>query len=69
MLPMIKVTRLDGEELVVNSDLIEFVQTTPDTILTLTTGRKILVRESMDEVVARVIGFRQCIHQVPLVQG
>ena len=66
---MIKVTRLDGEELVVNSDLIEYVQTTPDTILTLTTGRKIVVRETADEVVERVVAFRQQIHQLPVVRG
>jgi flagellar protein FlbD len=62
---MIKVTRLDGEQLLVNPDLIEFAQVTPDTILSLTTGRKVVVRESLDEVVERVIEFRRRIHQLP----
>ncbi len=55
---MIYVTRLDGSELVVNSDMIEFVEATPDTILTLTDGKKVLVQESPDEVLERIIRFR-----------
>ena len=47
---MIKVTKLNGNELVVNADLIEFVESTPDTLISLTTGRKIMVLEEMDEV-------------------
>lgn len=43
---MIDVTRLNGKELTVNADLIELVEETPDTVLTLTTGRKIIVKES-----------------------
>ncbi len=55
---MIYVTRLDGSELVVNSDMIEFVEATPDTILTLTDGKKVLVQESTDEILERIIQFR-----------
>lgn len=55
---MIKVTRLDNSELIVNSDMIEFVEITPDTILTLTDGKKILVRETPDEVIEKIIEFR-----------
>ena len=50
---MIKVTKLNGRELVVNADLIEFVEATPDTLISLTTGRKLMVLEDIDEVVAR----------------
>ncbi len=54
---MIKLTRLNGKELVVNAELIETVEPTPDTILTLTTGKKIMVKESIEEVVEKVKGY------------
>lgn len=61
---MIKVTRLRArDELVVNADLIETVESTPDTVITLTTGHKILVEEPLDEVVRRVIAYKRAIHQ------
>ncbi|MFN8635373.1 MAG: flagellar FlbD family protein [Chloroflexota bacterium] len=56
---MITVTRLDGVELVVNAELIQLVEATPDTHLTLTDGRKLIVQEPPDEVVARVIAYRR----------
>ena len=56
---MITVTRLDGTELVVNAELIELVEATPDTHLTLTDGRKLIVKEASDVVVARVIAYRR----------
>ncbi|NPV28211.1 MAG: flagellar FlbD family protein [Firmicutes bacterium] len=55
---MIKVTRLNGEEFYVNSDLIEFIEKTPDTVLTLTTGRKIVVKEDIPEIIKRITVFR-----------
>jgi len=62
---VIKVTRLGGKaiELAVNADLIEFVESTPDTVITLTTGDKMVVRESMDEVLARVLAYKRAIFQ------
>jgi flagellar protein FlbD len=51
---MIELTRLNGKDLVVNAELIELIERTPDTILTLTTGRKIMVKESVEEVVKKV---------------
>jgi flagellar protein FlbD len=59
---MIQVTRLNRVPLVLNSDLIEHVEVTPDTVITLTTGQKILVPESADEIVNRTIAFRRAIH-------
>jgi flagellar protein FlbD len=56
---MIKVSRLDGTGLVVNAELIELIEATPDTVLSLTSGTKLIVREPLDEVVALVIGYRQ----------
>jgi flagellar protein FlbD len=56
---MIPLLRLDGSEVVVNADLIATVEKTPDTMLTLTTGHHILVKEPVEEVVARVIQYRR----------
>jgi len=56
---MIKVTKINGEELVVNAELIETVKATPDTIIFLTTGRKVIVLDSIDEIVEKVITYRQ----------
>lgn len=56
---MITVTRFDQSEVVLNADLIEFVEAKPDTYITLVTGKKILVRETSEQVIARVIEFRR----------
>ena len=56
---MINVSRLDGSVFIVNAELIELVEGTPDTVLTLTTGAKFIVRESSAEVVDRVIAYRR----------
>jgi flagellar protein FlbD len=58
---MIRLTRLNHAPLVLNSDLIEHMETTPDTVITLTTGQKLMVLESAEDVVARVIEFRRAI--------
>lgn len=58
---MIQLTRLNHVPLIVNSDLIEHVEVTPDTVVALTTGQKFLVLESAEEVVERVIQFRKAI--------
>ena len=56
---MIKVTRLNNSEIVINDDLIEFVESSPDTIISLTDGKKIMVKESPDEIIERVADFRR----------
>ncbi len=56
---MIRLTRRNESELVVNSDLIEMVETTPDTLITLTTGEKLVVLESCEEVVRRATEYRR----------
>ena len=58
---MIQLTRLNGQLLVVNSDLIKFIEQSPDTVLTLVTGEKIIVRETLDELLKKVVAFRQSI--------
>lgn len=60
---MIKVTRLNNTELAVNAELIEFVEETPDTIISLTTGKKIVVKESVNEIIRRVVGYKKKINR------
>ena len=56
---MITVTRFDHSDFIVNADLIEIVESLPDTHITLVTGKKLLVKQTADEVVARVVEFRR----------
>jgi flagellar protein FlbD len=56
---MISVTRLDHIVMVVNAELIATVERTPDTLLTLTDGHLILVTESVEEIVSRVLEYRR----------
>lgn len=49
------------EEFVLNAELIETIEETPDTVITLTSGRKLIVEESMDEVVRKVMDYRRAI--------
>lgn len=56
---MIRLTRLNRAELVLNSDLIEHIDVTPDTVITLTTGQILRVKESADEVICRIVDFRR----------
>ena len=58
---MITVTRLNDSKLVINSDLIEFVESIPDTIISLTTGKKIIVKESTSNIIQLVAEFRNTI--------
>jgi flagellar protein FlbD len=58
---MIQLTRLNTQPLVVNSDLIKFVERAPDTVLTLLNGEKIVVRETVDAVLQKIVEFRKSI--------
>jgi flagellar protein FlbD len=62
---MIRLTRLNHVPLVLNSDLIEPIDVTPNTVITLTTGQILRVRETAEEVVERVVGFRRRIFAGP----
>ena len=55
---MIKLTRITGEEILVNLDLIEIIERHSDSVISLTNGNKILVKESLDEISKRIIEFR-----------
>lgn len=58
---MIHVTRLNRKPVILNSDLIEQIESTPDTVISLTTGERIMVLESPDEVIEKVVNFRRSI--------
>ncbi len=55
---MIEVTRLKGSKLVINADLIETIEATPDTVITLVNGHKYVVEESLDKVVSLIINYK-----------
>ena len=59
---MIEVTKYDGTKTLINQDLIEMVESTPDTVITLTTGRKIITKESRQEIDNLVKSYRKGIY-------
>ncbi|MCL2840809.1 MAG: flagellar FlbD family protein [Defluviitaleaceae bacterium] len=61
---MITVTKINDRDIVVNCDLIELIESTPDTTLTTTGGRKIIVLESVEEVVEKVIAYKGRINKI-----
>lgn len=64
---MIKLNRLNGQEIIINADMIKYIEATPDTLLTLMTGEKLMVQESVEEVIERVIQFRRQVQYPQLV--
>lgn len=56
---MIKLTRLNGELFYANPDLMEFLEETPDTVISMTTGRKVIVRESVSEIIDQIVDYRR----------
>lgn len=62
---MIALTRLNGHPVMVNCDLIEALEETPDTVVTLTSGNKLIVRDSMAEVQRKIIEFKRKIYGPP----
>ena len=59
---MIKLNRINGKEVVINSELIEILEATPDTVITLTTGKKYIVEESVEDVIEKVVDFKKKIY-------
>lgn len=59
---MIEVTRLKGSTIIINAELIEMIEETPDTVITLTSGKKFIVSESGKEVTNLVIDYKRKIH-------
>ena len=62
---MIKLTKLNGEEFVVNAELILYVERRPDTYVTLTTDDRFIVKESLEEVVSRSIAYSRAVRIAP----
>ena len=62
---MIKLTRLGGEAFILNAELIRYIESRPDTFITLTTGERVVVTESMDEVLERAVRYQQTKHMMP----
>jgi flagellar protein FlbD len=58
---MIKLTLYNEADIVVNADMIECVERTPDTLISLTTGKKVMVKESVEDVIGKVIAYRRLI--------
>ncbi len=58
---MIRLTRMCDTAVVLNADVIQTLEATPDTVITLTNGEKLVVRETMDEIIRRVIRFRRAL--------
>jgi flagellar protein FlbD len=64
---MIGLTRLNGRAVIVNAELIETVESTPDTVVSLVTGKKLVVRESAADVVEKVLSYRHQATAAPLL--
>lgn len=56
---MISITRLNDNEITINCDLIESIELTPDTTITMTTGRKFIARESIDDIIDKTIEYKR----------
>lgn len=62
---MIQLSRLNGSHVVINSDLIETIEATPDTVITLINDHKWVVREGVEEVLERVVAYKRRIYAGP----
>lgn len=62
---MITLSRLNGKEFVLNCEIIKSVEATPDTIITLQNGEKIMVRETVDAVIQSTMNYRKRLYQEP----
>jgi flagellar protein FlbD len=69
MIELTKLSKAGDEKFVINADLIEFVESIPDTLICTTTGKKMLVKETVDEVVEKVVAYRRRCLPVPRKRG
>ncbi len=56
---MIRLTKINNASIVVNSDLIEYIEETPDTVITLTNNDRVVVMERMSEIIEKIVHFRR----------
>lgn len=66
---MIRLTRLNHQPIVVNAELIEYLEATPDTVISLSNGQKLTVLESLDRVMSEIVEYQREIRQGPKVAG
>ena len=59
--PVIQLTRINKTSLAVNADLIKFVETAPDTVITLSTGEKVVVTEGVEQIIDMIVQFRRSV--------
>lgn len=59
MIKLIEIIKMDQEKIIINADLIETIENTPDTMIKLTTGRKFIVLETKEEIVKKVISYKR----------
>ena len=62
---MIRLTKLNRDEFILNAELIRYIEKCPDTLITLINGDTLMVRETLDEVVRRAVTYQQAKHLVP----
>ncbi len=60
---MIRVKKINGEEIVINAELIEIVEARPDTTISMATGNKIIVKDTVSEVMEKVVEYRRLVNQ------
>ncbi|MGC8971034.1 MAG: flagellar FlbD family protein [bacterium] len=60
---MIQVTRLNNTKIIINADLIEIIEATPDTTITLTTGKRFVVKEPIEEIIKRIIAYKRAVYR------
>lgn len=62
---MIELTRINGKKFILNCELIKFIESTPDTVITLTQGEKLMVKEDVDSVIRATVSYRKKLSQGP----
>lgn len=58
---MVKLTRLSGTQFVLNAEMVQEIESTPDTIVTLTSGKKVMVKESVEDVIQAVLEYKRSV--------
>lgn len=69
MLTVIELTRFNGTRFYLNADLVEYIEATPDTVITLSSGKRHLVKEDVLTVVERIIAYHRRIHYIPVTES
>lgn len=66
---MVILTKLNNQSFTINSDLIEVLEQTPDTVIVMTTGNKYVVKETPEEIIDKIVAFKRRIHAVENREG